>query len=344
MKNIDLRSDTVTRPSAAMRQAMANAEVGADVYGEDPTINRLESLAAEMLAQEAAVFVTSGTQGNLLALLSHCQRGDEYIAGQTAHCYRTEGGGGAVLGGIQPQPLDFQSDGSLDLDQVARTIKPDNIHFARTRLLCLENTQSGKVLPLDYMQRARRLADDHGLALHLDGARVFNAAVKLGISVDAITAPFDSVSVCLSKGLGAPAGSLLCGAAEFVSAARRGRKMLGGGMRQAGILAAAGLVALEQHVDRLADDHDHAQQLAAGLAGIDELDVDVSAVQTNMIFVSVRSGDAASFSNALRERHIVIPATSPMRLVTHLDISSDDVVRVVDAARRFFARDERRAG
>jgi threonine aldolase len=344
MKIIDLRSDTVTRPTAAMRLAMAEAEVGDDVYGEDPTVNRLESLAAEMLGQEAAVFVASGTQGNLLALLSHCQRGDEYIAGQLSHCYRAEGGGGAALGGIQPQPLDFQSDGTLDLEQVAAVIKPDNYHFARTRLLCLENTQLGKVLPLDYLTRARRLADEHGLALHLDGARVFNAAVKLGVSAHVITAAFDSVSVCLSKGLGAPAGSLLCGSAEFISAARRGRKMLGGGMRQAGILAAAGLVALEHHVDRLAEDHDHAQQLAKGLASIDELEVDPAAVQTNMLIAKVRSGDSLGFSNALREQHITIPVANPMRLVTHLDISGDDIVRVVHAARGFFAREQRRAG
>ena len=344
LKRIDLRSDTVTQPTAAMRQAMANAEVGDDVYGEDPTVNRLEALAAEMLGQEAAVFVATGTQGNLLALLSHCQRGDEYIAGQLSHCYRAEGGGGAALGGIQPQPLDFQNDGTLDLDRVAQVVKPDDYHFARTRLLCLENTQSGKVLPLDYMARARRLADDYGLALHLDGARVFNAAVKLGVSADTITAAFDSVSVCLSKGLGAPAGSLLCGAADFISAARRGRKMLGGGMRQAGVLAAAGLIALQQHVDRLADDHCHAQQLARGLASIDALQVDPSAVQTNMVFVRVRGGDAASFSRRLREQNIIIPSTSPMRLVTHLDVSSEDVDRVVGAARSFFDSGIRRAG
>ncbi len=343
-KNIDLRSDTVTQPTAAMRQAMANAEVGDDVYGEDPTINRLEALAAELFGQEAALFVATGTQGNLLALLSHCQRGDEYIAGQRSHCYRAEGGGGAALGGIQPQPLDFQNDGTLDLDEVAHAVKPDDYHYARTRLLCLENTQSGKVLPLDYMARARRLAHQHGLALHLDGARVFNAAVKLGISVDTITAPFDSVSVCLSKGLGAPAGSLLCGAPEFITAARRGRKMLGGGMRQAGVLAAAGLLALEQHVDRLADDHRNAQRLAHGLAGIEELEVDPSAVQTNMAFVRVRSGDATSFSRHLREQNIIIPGTSPMRLVTHMDVSNGDVDRVVDAARSFFASHIRRAG
>ena len=344
MNNIDLRSDTVTRPTDAMRQAMANAEVGDDVYGEDPTVNRIEALGAEMLGQEAAVFVATGTQGNLLALLSHCRRGDEYIAGQNAHVYRAEGGGGAALGGIQPQPMDFQDDGTLDLDQVAKLIKPDNYHFARTRLLCLENTQSGKVLPLEHMASARRLADDHGLALHLDGARVFNAAVKLGIPADTISAPFDSVSVCLSKGLGAPAGSLLCGAPDFITEARRGRKMLGGGMRQAGVLAAAGIVALEQHVDRLADDHANAQQLAHGLAGIDELEVDPSAVQTNMVFVRVRNDDGASFSQALGDQNITIPATSPMRLVTHLDVNGDDIARVVDAARRFFAGNQRRAG
>jgi threonine aldolase len=343
MKTIDLRSDTVTRPTAAMRQAMANAEVGDDVYGEDPTVNRLEAVAAEMLGHEAAVFVATGTQGNLLALLSHCQRGDEYIAGQLSHCYRAEGGGGAALGGIQPQPLDFQSDGTLDLEQVAAVIKPDNYHFARTRLLCLENTQLGKVLPLDYLAEARRLADAHGLALHLDGARVFNAAVKLGIPADSITAPFDSVSFCLSKGLGAPAGSLLCGPAPLITEARRGRKMLGGGMRQVGVLAAAGLVALDQHVNRLADDHENAQRLAEGLAGIDELEVDPSLVQTNMVFAHVRAADAAGFSKALREQNILVPAASPMRLVTHLDVGSEDVARVVESARSVFTSGVRRA-
>ncbi len=343
MKRIDLRSDTVTLPSAAMRRAMADAEVGDDVYGEDPSVNRLEKLAAQKLGHEAALFVSSGTQGNLLALLGHCQRGDEYIAGQLAHCYRTEGGGAAVLGGIQPQPLDFQSDGTLDLAKVEHAIKPDNIHFARTRLLCLENTQAGKVLPLDYLAEARRLADRHGLALHLDGARVFNAAVKLAVSVDSITADFDSVSFCLSKGLGAPAGSLLCGSADFIAAARRGRKMLGGGMRQAGVLAAAGILALEQHVDRLAEDHDNAKRLAIGLAGIDALELDPATVQTNMVFVSVRGGDAEQFSRALARHDIVIPATNPMRLVTHLDISREDVARTVEAATSFFSGVARRA-
>ncbi len=326
-----------------MRRAMAEAEVGDDVYGEDPTVNRLEARAAEMLGHEAAVFAASGTQGNLLALLSHCQRGDEYIAGQLSHCYRSEGGGGAALGGIQPQPLDFQGDGTLDLDQVAAAIKPDNYHYARTRLLCLENTQLGKVLPLEYLARARALADARGLALHLDGARVFNAAVKLGVNVDTITAPFDSVSVCLSKGLGAPAGSLLCGPAEFVAAARRARKMLGGGMRQTGVLAAAGLVALESHVERLAEDHDNAARLAEGLAAVDALEVDMSRVQTNMVFVRLRAGDPADFSRALGEQNIRVPAASPMRLVTHLDVSAEDVTRVVAAARRFFGAGVRRA-
>ena len=326
-----------------MRRAMAEAEVGDDVYGEDPTVNRLEALAAEMLGKPAALLVSSGTQGNLLALLGHCQRGDEYIAGQTAHCYRTEGGGAAVLGGIQPQPLDFRNDGTLDLEQVERAIKPDNIHFARTRLVCLENTQAGKVLPLAYLRDARRLVDRHGLALHLDGARVFNAAVALGVAASAIAEPFDSISVCLSKGLGAPAGSLLIGSSDFVAAARRGRKMLGGGMRQAGVLAAAGIVALERHVERLAEDHDNARRLAEGLAGIEELEVDPAAVQTNMVFVAVRSGDATGFSQALRERDIVIPAVTPMRLVTHLDVDGDDVARTIDAARQYFTSSVRRA-
>ena len=209
MKQIDLRSDTVTRPTAAMRQAMAAAEVGDDVYGEDPTVNRLEQLAAEMLGTEAALFAASGTQTNLLALLSHCARGDEYIVGQSAHTYRFEGGGAAVLGSIQPQPLDFDSDGTLDLDQVGAAIKPDDVHFAKTRLLCLENTQNGLALPMDYLTRAGEFARDHGLKLHLDGARVFNAAVKHNVPVTDISRHFDSISVCLSKGLGAPVGSLL---------------------------------------------------------------------------------------------------------------------------------------
>ena len=334
---IDLRSDTVTRPTLAMRKAMADAEVGDDVYGEDPTVNELESLAAGMLGTEAAVFVCSGTQSNLIALLSHCQRGDEYIVGQQAHTYKYEGGGAAVLGGIQPQPLEFCADGTLDLQQVAATIKPDDVHFARTRLLCLEDTMAGKVLPLDYLQRAREFADAHKLGLHLDGARAFNAAVKLRVPIDAITRHFDTVSVCLSKGLGAPVGSVLCGQRDLVMRARRWRKVVGGGMRQAGILAAAGIIALKQHVERLAEDHDNARRLAEGLAKIPALGVDPSSVQTNMVFCKVAEKDMRPLQQRLKANGILIGSGNPLRLVTHLDVSASDVEKVVAGFLGYYA-------
>ena len=334
---IDLRSDTVTRPTLAMRNAMAVAEVGDDVYGEDPTVNELEGLAAELLGMEAAVFVCSGTQSNLIALLSHCQRGDEYIVGQQAHTYKYEGGGAAVLGGIQPQPLDFCADGTLDLRQVAAAIKPDDNHFARTRLLCLENTMGGKVLPLGYLQRAREFADAHGLGLHLDGARAFNASVKLGVPINAISRHFDTVSLCLSKGLGAPVGSVLCGQRDLILRARRWRKVVGGGMRQAGILAAAGIIALKQHVARLADDHANAQRLAEGLAAIPALKVDPSSVQTNMVFCTVPDADMNPLKLHLKASGILIGSGNPLRLVTHMDISGSDVGKVVAAFDDYFA-------
>ncbi|MBU2452482.1 MAG: low-specificity L-threonine aldolase, partial [Proteobacteria bacterium] len=255
MKQIDLRSDTVTRPSAAMRDAMMKAAVGDDVYGEDPTVNELEALAAKLLGTRDAIFCTSGTQSNLLALLTHCERGDEYIVGQRAHTYRYEGGGAAVLGSIQPQPLDFEEDGTLNLETVSKFIKPDDFHFARTKLLCLENTHAGKVLPLEYLKKASAFARNNKLMLHLDGARVFNAAVKLKIDVKEITQYFDTISCCLSKGLGAPVGSVLCGSKDQIKKARRWRKVLGGGMRQAGILAAAGIYALSNNLLRLETDH-----------------------------------------------------------------------------------------
>lgn len=336
MNQIDLRSDTVTLPTERMRAAMAEAKVGDDVYGEDPTVNRLEAMAAERTGQESAMFVPSGTQSNLLALLSHCERGDEYIVGQMAHTYRFEGGGAAVLGSIQPQPLDFEADGTLDLGAVARVIKPDNIHFARTRLLCLENTQAGRVLPLDYIDAARALVDDRGLGLHLDGARVFNAAVKLGVPVDRITRRFDSVSFCLSKGLGAPVGSVLCGAAALIQRARRWRKVVGGGMRQAGIIAAAGIVALEEHVDRLAEDHANARTLAEALSQVEGLAVDPAAVQTNMLYVSLPNGDSPSFAAHMRRHGVLVSADNPIRMVTHLNFRSDDIPAVVAAAKAFF--------
>lgn len=332
---IDLRSDTVTRPSAAMRQAMATAPVGDDVWGDDPTVAALEALAAGMLGKEAALFLSSGTQSNLVALMTHCQRGDEYLVGQDAHTYKYEGGGAAVLGSIQPQPLALASDGSIPLEAIRAAIKPDDFHFARTRLLCLENTIGGKVLSPGYMAAACSLANDFGLGKHLDGARVFNAAVKLDVDVRDIAAPFDTISVCLSKGLGAPVGSVLCGPRDFIHAARRWRKMLGGGMRQAGIIAAAGMYALQHNVARLAEDHANAATLAAGLAAIDGITLDPASVQTNMVFFTPRAGTAAALTAYLREHGILVDPGATIRLVTHLDVSREDVLAVVAAVQAF---------
>ncbi|MBI2963569.1 MAG: low-specificity L-threonine aldolase [Deltaproteobacteria bacterium] len=335
---IDLRSDTVTRPSAAMRAAMAAAEVGDDVYGEDPSVNRLEAMAAGMLGKEAAVFVCSGTQSNLIALLAHCERGDEYVVGQQAHTYKYEGGGAAVLGGIQPQPLDLEPDGSLDLRKVEAAIKPDDPHFARTRLLCLENTQAGKALPLEYLRRAREFTAAKRLGIHLDGARIFNAAVHLGVPVGEISRHFDSVSVCLSKGLGAPVGSVLCGPRDLVAGARRWRKVVGGGMRQAGVLAAAGIYALEHNVERLAEDHENARALADGLSRIDEVSVAPEGAQTNMVFASVAPQRSAELRAYLGERGMRIGAgPGTIRLVTHLDVDRGDIGRFVEAVAGFFS-------
>jgi threonine aldolase len=334
---IDLRSDTVTKPTAAMRAAMANAEVGDDVYGEDPTVNRLQALAADMFGKEAALFSSSGTQSNLLAVMSHCDRGDEYLVGQYAHTYRYEGGGAAVLGSIQPQPLDFQEDGTLDLEEVARAIKPDDFHFAKTRLLCLENTQEGKVLPLDYLARAAALAKAHTLSIHLDGARVFNAAVKLGVPVQEIARHFDTVSFCLSKGLGAPVGSLLVGPKTVIDEARRWRKVLGGGMRQAGILAAAGILALTRHVERLAEDHANAKRLAEGLARIRILGIDPEKVQTNMIFFTMEKSRFAALQLYMKQRGILISGRDRVRLVTHLDVTKEDIDVVIRAFEEHFS-------
>lgn len=323
-----------------MRAAMAAAEVGDDVYGEEPTVNRLEALAAGMIGTEAALFVASGTQSNLLAIMAHCGRGDEYIAGQTAHCYRYEGGGAAVLGGVQPQPVEVEPDGTLDLAKVAAAIKPLDPHFARTKLLCLENTQAGRVLSLDYLARAGSLARERGLALHLDGARLFNAAVALAVEAREIAGHFDSVSVCLSKGLGAPVGSLLCGSRGLVAEARRWRKVLGGGMRQAGILAAAGIIALTENVARLADDHANARRLAEGLAAIDGLAVDPAEVRTNMVFLCLPPERAESLAAFLREREILIAGRESIRLVTHVDVTAADIDRVVAACGDFFKNPE----
>ncbi|SUD59522.1 L-threonine aldolase [Ectopseudomonas oleovorans] len=331
MPLIDLRSDTVTQPSVAMREAMMAAELGDDVYGEDPTVNRLEAWLANELGFAAALFAPTGTMSNLLGLMAHCERGDEYIVGQQAHTYKYEGGGAAVLGSIQPQPIDGEADGSLDLAKVEAAIKQDDFHFARTRLLALENTMQGKVLPLDYLAAARELTRRRGLSLHLDGARLYNAAVKLGVPAREITQHFDSVSVCLSKGLGAPVGSVLCGSAALIAKARRLRKMVGGGMRQAGGLAAAGLYALQHQVQRLADDHANAAHLGGALA---ELGYSVEPVQTNMVYVQLgeRAGQIKSF---MAERGIVVSAAPRLRLVTHLDVDSADIERVIEAFAAF---------
>lgn len=333
---IDLRSDTVTQPTQKMRTVMAGAVVGDDVYGDDPTVNRLESLAAGMLGKEDAILATSGTQSNLMALLSHCERGDEYIVGQQAHTYKYEGGGGAVFGSIQPQPIEFEKDGTLALTAVVQAVKADDIHFAKTRLLCLENTQAGKVLPLAYLEKARSLAVAHGLMCHLDGARLFNAAVKLRVAPNEISRHFDSVSICLSKGLGAPVGSILCGSAEFVKKARRWRKVLGGGMRQAGILAAAGILALQENVDRLSEDHANAMVLAEGLAHIDEIHIDMALVQTNMVFASLKTGDPDALAAYLRDAGVLIETGNPIRLVTHLDVGTADIHRAVSLFEAYF--------
>ena len=342
---VDLRSDTVTQPTAAMRQAMLAAPLGDDVFGDDPTVNALQHRIAQMLGFDAALFVPTGTQSNLCALLAHCQRGDEYLVGQQAHCYRWEGGGGAVFGSIQPQPIAHQPDGTLALADIEAAIKPDDAHFARTRLLALENTLGGKLLPFDYVQSATALARRHGLSTHLDGARLFNAAVAQaaqtgGAVVDEarrIAQCFDSVSVCFSKGLGAPVGSALCGSAEFIRRAHRVRKMAGGGMRQAGMLAAAALHALDHHIKRLADDHALAQRLAAGLAGVPGLQVE--APHTNIVFVDLAGGArdrSADLLAHLAAHGVRATGLYRLRFVTHLDVDANGVDHAVAVIRGFF--------
>jgi threonine aldolase len=342
---VDLRSDTVTQPTPAMRAAMAAAPLGDDVFGDDPSVNALQEKVAAMLGFEAALFVPTGTQSNLCAILSHCQRGDEYIVGQMAHCYRWEGGGAAVFGSVQPQPLNHQANGTLALADIEAAIKPDDPHFARTRLLALENTLGGKLLPMTYVVQATELAQRRGLSRHLDGARLFNAAVAQAaqtgneplVEARQITRCFDSVSVCFSKGLGAPVGSALCGSREFIARARRVRKMAGGAMRQAGMLAAAAAHALDHHVERLAEDHALAQRLAQGLGGIEGFVVEPP--QTNMIFVDL-TGAAKERSEALLKHlaHQGILATGLYRLrfATHLDVDTAGVDAAVAAVRQFF--------
>ena len=342
---VDLRSDTVTQPTVAMRVAMMIAPLGDDVFADDPTVNALQARIADMLGFEAALFVPTGTQSNLCGIMAHCERGDEFIVGQLAHCYRWEGGGAAVLGSVQPQPLQNQSDGSLDLQAIEDAIKPDDAHFAKSRLLCLENTLGGKLLPFDYVQSATQLAHDKGLYRHLDGARLFNAAVAQAAQTGKtaqqearrIAQCFDSVSVCFSKGLGAPVGSALCGSREFVGRAHRVRKMLGGGMRQSGVLAAAALHALDHHIERLADDHALATRLAQGLQGIEGLTVE--APQTNIVFVDLHGAarqQSAALMAHLQESGVRATGLYRLRFVTHLDVDAVGVEKAIAAIRAFF--------
>ena len=338
MPVIDLRSDTVTRPSAAMRQAMAEADVGDDVYGEDPTVNRLEALAAERVGKDAGLFVTSGTMANLVAMLTFCGRGDEVILGDQAHTFMYEAGGSASLGGIHHYAIPNQPDGTLDLNQIQKAIRAENVHFPRTRLICLENTQNrcgGVVLSAAYTDAVGELAHEHGLRVYLDGARLFNAAVALQVDASELTRGVDAVGFCLSKGLSAPVGSVLCGEAEFVREARRWRKAVGGGMRQAGILAAAGIVALEDMVDRMAEDHENARLLAEGLAATPGIGLDPQKIQTNIIYFDVvKPGvSAADVTKGLRGRGVLVSpfSASRIRVVTHYGISREDVERTVAA-------------
>jgi threonine aldolase len=345
MKPVDLRSDTVTQPTAGMRAAMAAAPLGDDVFGDDPSVNALQDKIAGLLGFEAALFVPTGTQSNLCGILSHCQRGDEYIVGQMQHCYRWEGGGGAVFGSVQPQPLNHQPDGTLALADIEAAIKPDDPHFARSKLLALENTLGGKLLPFDYVEQATALAKRKGLSRHLDGARLFNAAVaqaeQTGGDVRAearrMAQCFDSVSVCFSKGLGAPVGSALCGSRELIARARRVRKMAGGAMRQAGLLAAAASYALDHHVDRLSEDHALAQRLAKGLEGIEG--VQVEPPQTNIVFVDL-VGRAREKSEGLiknlAEQGVLATGLYRLRFATHLDVDAAGIDRAITAIRKFF--------
>jgi threonine aldolase len=339
---VDLRSDTVTQPTAAMRAAMMAAPLGDDVFGDDPTVNALQERIAALTGKEAALFMPSGTQSNLCGILAHCGRGDEYIVGQLAHTYRYEGGGAAVFGSVQPQPLTQDVQGRMLLSDIAAAIKPDDPHFARTRLLCLENTWNGQVMPEDYLNGATALAREKGLNTHLDGARVFNAAVASAAPGQSafgrlrqIADHFDSLSVCFSKGLGAPVGSALCGSRELIDRARRIRKMAGGGLRQAGLLAACALHALDHHVDRLAEDHANARRLADGLRGIEGLTV--KSADTNIVFVDVADGRGPALLEFLKSQGVLATGLIGLRFVTHLDVDAAGIDHAIASVRRFFS-------
>ena len=338
MKTIDLRSDTVTLPTPAMREAMASARLGDDVFGEDPTTIELEQKVAALLGKEHGLLVPSGTMANLIAVLTQCARGDEVILGNRSHTFLYEAGGISALGSVHPHALPNADDGTLDVEDLEAAIRADNVHFPRTRLICLENTQNqcgGRILRPDYMSQVKRLAEAHQLEIHLDGARLFNAAVALGISAKILAQEADSVSVCLSKGLAAPVGSVLCGSRRFIDEARRTRKLLGGGMRQCGIIAGCGMVALDQMRDRLAEDHILAQQLALGIARIGGLSIQPDHVETNIVFfeVSAESVQASDVASALDKRGVKVLALGERRLraVTHFGIETQDITSALDA-------------
>lgn len=330
MKQIDMRSDTVTQPTPEMRKAMAGADVGDDVFGEDPTVIRLEELAADILGKEAAMFVSSGTMGNLVSLLTHCNRGDEVILGNQSHIFYYEQGGCAALGGIHPRIITNAPDGALDLQDVEAAIRPDDVHMPRSRLIALENTHNrchGNPLAVDYVNAVGQLASTHQLKLHVDGARIFNAAVALGVDVKQLAAPADSVSVCLSKGLAAPVGSVICGSRKFITRARRNRKVVGGGTRQAGILAAAGILALTRMVDRLAEDHAHAARLARGLADLPGITIHPERVKTNIVFFDLDTVAPDVFTAAAAEKGVRVLPLGPQRLraVTNYHVTEADI-------------------
>ena len=336
-KVIDLRSDTVTRPTPEMLEAMVTAPLGDDVYGGDPTVQALESKAADLLGKEAGLFFPSGTQSNLAALLAHCGRGDEFITGDKFHIFHDEAGGGAVLGSIAATPLPADANGMIDAEAVAAAIKPDDPHYVRTRLVTLENTCSGRIAPQSGIQAVIDVAREHGLATHLDGARMMNAAVALGVDPSSLTDGFDSVSLCLSKGLCAPVGTVLCGSRDFISRAYRNRKILGGAMRQSGVLAACGIVALDNNIARLADDHANAHALAKGLAALPGLNVDLDAVETNMVFITPQPEDHEPLRRFVREKGILIGGQKPtIRLVTHNDVDADDIGQVIEHFTAFY--------
>ena len=336
MHGIDLRSDTVTRPTAGMREAMARADVGDDVFGDDPTVIALQSRAADMFGKEAALLLPTGTQSNLCAVMAHCGRGEEVITGSEYHLFAAEAGGAAVLGSVMPCPLPTAGDSSLDPAAIAAAIKPDDPHHPVSRLLSLENTVSGKVIGLNRLGACADAARKHGLGVHLDGARIMNAAVALGVTPAQAAAFADTVSVCLSKGLGAPAGTVLCGPKDLIAKAHRIRKMLGGAMRQSGVIAAGGLYALEHHVDRLIEDHRRARELAQRLSGLERLHVGQGLVQTNMLFLDVEPDDITQLRDALGKAGILIaasPGNPRIRVVTHIDITDEDIDTVVQAVR-----------